>query len=142
MKYLLNPRDFKFNDSINYPEIHDFFGSKTFVKVTGEHLHKEIGDHAFWYTAITLNAYGDDRHVVYKGVFFKGKKIQKLDFPTNVYSGVVSTASFAKELLCNLLATVRVETVLTDGVDRLEMECLYKEMFSLNIKNKENVWLI
>lgn len=142
MKYVLNPKDFKFNDSVNYPELHDFFGRKTFIKATGEHLHSEVGDHAFWYTAITPNTYEDDRFTIYKGLFFKGKQIKKSDWPTEVYSGVISTESFAKDLLCNLLATHKSETVQTHGVERLEMECLYKKEVSLNVKNKGDLWLI
>lgn len=53
MKNIFDPKEFNFKESIHYPEIHDFFGGKTFVKAIAEHNNGK--DHLYWYKAIKIS---------------------------------------------------------------------------------------
>lgn len=97
-EYVLNPEDYGFHPSVNYPEIHDFFGSNTFVKCIGE----GGADLHYWYIAIQAsNLFGGSafyKYSIYGGAFAKGKKIEKRSWPNEKFCGLISNKNFAEDL--------------------------------------------
>ena len=127
MKNSLDPKDFNFHESSNYPEIHDFFGPNTFIKTIADMNNGK--DHFYWYQAIKVpsdNSLNDERYTIYSGVFTKGKSMTKSEWPRTVYLGLISGKEFARDLLCNLLGTLSSASVAKEGMERKDMYCLYK----------------
>lgn len=126
MKNIFDPKEFNFKESIHYPEIHDFFGGKTFVKAIAEHNNGK--DHFYFYRAIKIpikSFASDERYLIYSGVFKKGQPLSREDYPKEVYDGLIFSKEFGEQLLMNLLGTLSTESVLTEGKSRLHMNCCY-----------------
>ena len=124
MKYELNPEDFNFHPSSLYPELGDFFGPNTYVKAIagGDKLPH------YWYVAIKFNnssVFPDDRVKIYSGSFTKGKVIEQNAWPKLDYLGLISSNSFAIDLLSHLLGTLTIDSVHTTGRERVFARCLY-----------------
>ena len=128
MKSSLNPKDFNFHESSNYPEVHDFFGPNTFIKTIADMNNGK--EHFYWYQAITVpsanSLTNDERYTIYTGVFTKGKSMTKSEWPRTVYLGIISSKEFARDLLSHLFGLLDSASVDKEGVERTEMHCLYK----------------
>ena len=122
MKNSLDPKDFNFHESSNYPEIHDFFGPNTFIKTIADMNNGK--EHFYWYQAIKVpseNLLDDKRYTIYSGVFTKGKSMTKSEWPRTVYLGLISSKEFARDLLSNLFGTLSSASVDKEGVERTYM---------------------
>lgn len=118
---MIDFNSYHFHPSEYYPEIRDFFGPHTVVKAIA------AGDGHYWYVAIKIRnpSHNDDRYEVYGGTFTKDKAIERREWPRTEFLGLISTPSFAEELLKHLMGTLKNDNVQTVGKERLEAKCLY-----------------
>jgi hypothetical protein len=126
-KFKFEPAKYGFHDVVDYPELDDYFGNpQTYVKCTSYHCNGR--EEFYWYTVITdrsNNLIGDDRFEIYSGVFTKGKRITRNEYPRTVYLGLINSEEFAYNLLTNLFGTLKVDSVTKEGILRLNSQCLY-----------------
>ncbi len=118
MNYKFNPEDFGYENISNFPELRDLFGSRTYVKVISDG--STFDRVVYWYSFChkSTGMENDDRWEIGSSTFdisSSGKSNLKTDF-----RGLISTDSFAYELLTHLFGTTRNESVLTDGKERVE----------------------
>jgi len=117
-EYEFNPEDFGYEHVSNFPELEGLFGPTTFVKVTA------IGGKGFdrvvyWYSYCYKMGFHDDQR--WKIASSSYSEDRPSDFSSHdTYGGVISTKKFAKTLLMNLFGTIRNDSVLTDGKQRLK----------------------
>lgn len=122
MPYNFNPKEFKFHEINKHPEIFDFFGKDTFIKVTAEH--KSEKGNIYWYLAIKKIRDDDDRLNIYSGSFKENETVKEHQYPHKVYSGLISNDEFAKNLLIHLMGTTLNSGVHCHGILRFNSTCL------------------
>jgi hypothetical protein len=124
MKYEFDPTKFGFLPPKKMPkDLKEVEAKYAFVKViciSGKN------DGTFWYTSCHKIADGDDRWRFSSGLFDVSRADQYDGGHTrhSIYSGLISSDEYAKELLKHLLGTTRNESVVTDGAERLEAASL------------------
>lgn len=113
-EYKFNPEDYGFEHADNFPELKEFLGTNTYVKVT------EISDQenvTFWYKTCreTNPSLDDDRWTIRSSSYQENSDNRCAN---DIYNGLISTKEFADMLLKNLLGTTKNDSVDTFGIER------------------------
>ena len=118
-EYKFNPLDYGFEPVEKFPELSDpqWYGSDTSVKITAGSWY---GRKVYWYLACRPNTH-DDRVIFFSHSWDENEYDRwekEICWPKRIYSGLVSTDEFAKQLLYHLMGTAMNKGVYTDGVER------------------------
>lgn len=118
MNYEFNPENFGFEHISNFPELQQFFGNTTYVKVTSIGG-KSFGRVVYWYSfCYNIGMTGDQRWKIGSSVYDIS---EASEFNSHAeYQGLISTDQFAFELLCNIMGTLKNESVNKEGKERVK----------------------
>jgi hypothetical protein len=134
MSYKFNPEDFGFEHVSNFPELGDWFGNTTFIKVIAIGS-KDMGRAVYWYKYClgSVGMHDDERWKIGSHSFDENKP-KDYQGMRDVYCGLISTEEFANSLLCHLMGTTKNDSVLTHGKERLEQN-INAERLKFNISH-------
>lgn len=122
-KYKFNPLNYGYEKASKFPELSYSIPVENedwYIKIIA---YGNYGGLVYWYSAIHLN-FGlgsDDRVRIYSNAhdFRKQKEYENQNKSHEVYSSLISTNKFAKDLLSHILGTTQNKSVKTDGIQRL-----------------------
>jgi hypothetical protein len=121
-KYKFDPLKHGFEPITNYPELEYMFpmrGDIWFIKII---VYSDMGGLVYWYSALSLSVGldSDDRVEIVSGVhdFRYPAKYEKQNRTHTVYTGLISSDEFAKELLKHIFGTTKNESVEKEGIER------------------------
>lgn len=117
--YEFNPEDFGFEHISKFPELSQWFGSTTFIKVIAIGG-KEFDRVVYWYKyCYKIGASGDERWEI-GSHSYDSSRPQDYKGMSTVYSGLISCDMFAYDLLCHLFGTTKNESFFKEGKERVE----------------------
>ena len=123
MEYKFNPENYGYEHVSKYPELKYLFGEcNAYIKVVcvGGNEFKPEGRLVYWYSACySIGCQPDDRWEIKSNSYDSCKPDEFSPSRVN-YSGLISTDSFAKQLLKHLFGTTKNSSVKTDGKERFE----------------------
>lgn len=118
MNYEFNPEDYGYKHVSKFPELLQFFGNTTYIKIIAVGG-SEYGRRVYWYSyCYAIGCDGDQRKKIGSSSFDESRPSEFNSRTT--YSGLISTDDFAKQLLMHIFGTTQNKGVLKEGKERLE----------------------
>lgn len=111
--YSFDPLKYGFEPISNYPELQQFYGETTLIRIT---IYDNFNGLVYWYTTCRLLGH-DDRVEILSGAY-DTRKGQRNDCGRTVYLGLISSEEFAEDLLKHLLAASNNDSVKVEGIER------------------------